>query len=102
MTKSPASRIGKLIRMRALSYPETTETFPWGEPELKILVHSDARVDRRELPSGCPEARIGEAGGRLARYCDRHADQSCRPAPSPSIIARRALLLAARNNSEHP
>ena len=36
MTKSPASRIGKLIRTYALAYPETTETFPWGEHAFKV------------------------------------------------------------------
>jgi predicted DNA-binding protein (MmcQ/YjbR family) len=36
MTKMPKSRIGKLIRDRALSYPETTEEFPWGEHAFKV------------------------------------------------------------------
>ena len=36
MTKAPASRIGKLIRTYALAYPETTETFPWGEHAFKV------------------------------------------------------------------
>ena len=36
MTKSPGSRIGKLIRTYALAYPETTETFPWGEHAFKV------------------------------------------------------------------
>jgi predicted DNA-binding protein (MmcQ/YjbR family) len=36
MTKTPKSRIGKLIRKQALSYPETTEEFPWGEQAFKV------------------------------------------------------------------
>lgn len=36
MTTTPRSRIGKLIRKRALSYPETTEEFPWGEHAFKV------------------------------------------------------------------
>ena len=36
MTKAPASRLGKLIRTYALAYPETTETFPWGEHAFKV------------------------------------------------------------------
>jgi predicted DNA-binding protein (MmcQ/YjbR family) len=36
MAKAPASRIGKLIRTHALAYPETTESFPWGEHAFKV------------------------------------------------------------------
>ena len=36
MAKSPASRLGKLIREYSLSYPETTESFPWGEHAFKV------------------------------------------------------------------
>lgn len=36
MAKVPASRVGKQIRERALSYPETAETFPWGEHAFKV------------------------------------------------------------------
>ena len=36
MSRSPASRMGKLIRGYALAYPETTETFPWGEHAFKV------------------------------------------------------------------
>lgn len=36
MAKTPVSRIGKQIRKRALSYPETTEEFPWGEHAFKV------------------------------------------------------------------
>jgi predicted DNA-binding protein (MmcQ/YjbR family) len=36
MSKTPASRIGKLIRKHALSYPEATEEFPWGEHAFKV------------------------------------------------------------------
>lgn len=36
MTKIPASRIGKLIRTHALAYPQTSETFPWGEHAFKV------------------------------------------------------------------
>ena len=37
--KSPASAptaLGKRIRERALSYPQTTEDFPWGESAFKV------------------------------------------------------------------
>jgi predicted DNA-binding protein (MmcQ/YjbR family) len=36
LAKTPTSRTGKLIRDHALSYPETTETFPWGEHAFKV------------------------------------------------------------------
>jgi predicted DNA-binding protein (MmcQ/YjbR family) len=36
MARKKASRIGEAIRKRALSYPETTEDFPWGESAFKV------------------------------------------------------------------
>jgi hypothetical protein len=36
MAGKKASRIGEAIRKRALSYPETTEDFPWGESAFKV------------------------------------------------------------------
>jgi predicted DNA-binding protein (MmcQ/YjbR family) len=36
MAKKKASRIGAAIRERSLSYPETTEDFPWGESAFKV------------------------------------------------------------------
>ena len=36
MAKVPATRVGKKIREHALSYPETTESFPWGEHAFKV------------------------------------------------------------------
>jgi predicted DNA-binding protein (MmcQ/YjbR family) len=36
MARNKASRIGEAIRKRALSYPETTEDFPWGESAFKV------------------------------------------------------------------
>ena len=36
MAAKKLSRVGTLIRDRALSYPQTTETFPWGEHAFKV------------------------------------------------------------------
>ena len=36
MAAKKLSRIGNLIRDRALSYPQTAETFPWGEHAFKV------------------------------------------------------------------
>ena len=36
MAAKKLSRVGNLIRDRALSYPHTTETFPWGEHAFKV------------------------------------------------------------------
>jgi len=52
MTKTPKSRIGKLIRNRALSYPETTEDFPGY---------------RRKLSRGRSEASAGQAAATVAK-----------------------------------
>ena len=36
MATKKLSRIGNLVRDCALSYPQTTETFPWGEHAFKV------------------------------------------------------------------
>ena len=36
MAAKKLSRVGTFIRDRALSYPQTTETFPWGEHAFKV------------------------------------------------------------------
>ena len=36
MAKQNIASIGKSLRQRALSYPETAEEFPWGESAFKV------------------------------------------------------------------
>ena len=36
MAKQTNATIGRALRTRALSYPETTEEFPWGESAFKV------------------------------------------------------------------
>ena len=36
MSKQTMAAIGKTLRAHALSYPETTEEFPWGESAFKV------------------------------------------------------------------
>jgi predicted DNA-binding protein (MmcQ/YjbR family) len=61
MTKTPNSRIGKLIRKRALSYPETTEEFPWGEHAFKVnrktFVFMRADADETSFSVKLPHSR---------------------------------------------
>jgi predicted DNA-binding protein (MmcQ/YjbR family) len=61
MAKVPASRVGKLIREHALSYPETTETFPWGEHAFKVngktFVFLRADADETSFSVKLPHSR---------------------------------------------
>jgi len=36
MAVNKLSRVATLVRERSLSYPQTTETFPWGEHAFKV------------------------------------------------------------------
>jgi predicted DNA-binding protein (MmcQ/YjbR family) len=76
MTKQNTATLAKKLRSHALSYPETTEAFPWGESAFKVKGKTFVfmRADPEELSFSVklPKSRkqaLALPGSEPTHYC---------------------------------